>query len=233
MSNLNNYPIKGILFDVDGTLYKQFLMRTLMIVSFILTNFITPWKIISEGKIIRTYRRSLEHLRTNGKNISYNDHLKLTANNLKIPFTIVQEVVSKWMEIKPLKYIYLCRRRNLEKVINTLYQRNIKIGVYSDYPSREKLLALNILHYMSTVVCSTDSDVRSFKPSPHGFIVAAKKMNLDPSDILYIGDREDIDSEGAKGAGMQVVILKSKFKKNHHSTKYPVIRSLNNLLNYG
>ncbi len=38
-------------------------------------------------------------------------------------------------------------------------------------------------------------------------MVAAEKMKLQPSEILYIGDREEVDGVGATNAGMHVQMV--------------------------
>ena len=59
--------------------------------------------------------------------------------------------------------------------------------------------------------------------------VAARKMGIDPSEILYVGDREEVDGIGASNAGMQVVILKSTLRKRANCN-YASFRSFHDLM---
>jgi len=54
----------------------------------------------------------------------------------------------------------------------------------------------------------------SLKPNPRGFEVAAAKMGLIPEQVVYVGDREDVDAVGALNAGMTPIILKKSEKNN-------------------
>ena len=85
--------------------------------------------------------------------------------------------------------------------------RGIKVGVFSDYPPELKLDALGIGGRFSVVLCSTDPEVGMFKPHPRGFLVAAARWQIDPSEVLVVGDRPDTDAAGAVAAGMPCVIV--------------------------
>jgi len=45
------------------------------------------------------------------------------------------------------------------------------------------------------------------KPSPRGFLRAAERWQIDPSEILVVGDRAEVDAQGAVAAGMPCVII--------------------------
>jgi FMN phosphatase YigB (HAD superfamily) len=222
--------IRGILFDVDGTLYHQSAVRFLMGGLLVLSNLLRPYTLVRRLRIISCFRSAQELMRTSEPGAAFKGQLELAAYQLGMPVRDVQSVVDTWMQQKPLPLIRLCRRRGIEIAIRSIVKKGGKVGVYSDYPSHEKLQALGILHFMSVVVSSSDSDVRSFKPSPNGFIVAAQKMQLEPSEILYVGDRDDTDGEGATRAGMKVVIISSERRRQPTVTKYPRINSFRELL---
>jgi len=222
--------IKGVLFDVDGTLYNQSLLRLMMAVTFLIANLFHPKRLLNEARIIRAYRQAQEILRRSGSEKKKMGQIELVAQALNVPYTRVDTVVKKWMHEKPLVFLPLCRRRNLEKVIKELHRRGLRLGVYSDYPSREKLKVLQILRYMSVIGCSTDLDVRHMKPAPDGFLSVVQKMELSPSEVLYVGDRVDIDGLGAIQTGMQAAIIKSWPRRKVSSGAYYTIDSLGSLL---
>lgn len=222
--------IRGVLFDVDGTLYHQSALRILIGLLLVLSNIASPRALAKKLRIINSFRSAQDQLRTSEANGALKGQLELAAYSLKMPVQDVQRVVETWMQQKPLPLIRLCRRRGIENVIGSVFKKGLKVGVYSDYPSHEKLQTLGILQYMSTVVSSSDSDVKSFKPAPNGFLVAAQKMQLAPWEILYVGDRDDVDGDGAARAGMKVVIISSGRRHAWGSTRYPRIKSLGELL---
>lgn len=94
-------------------------------------------------------------------------------------------------------------------MLTTLRERGYRLGVFSDYPAADKLKALGVMHYFNTVVSSQDRGVRGFKPHTNGFGIAASRLGLSPGEVLYIGDRMEVDGRGAIAAGMAVAILQS------------------------
>lgn len=117
----------------------------------------------------------------------------------------------------------------MKKAIEYWYEKGIRLGVYSDYPVKGKLNTLGISRFFTTIVSAGDPEVHGFKPNTNGFAVAARKMGMDPSKILYVGDREEVDGLGASNAGLQVVILKSMLKKQTICS-YAYIRSFYDLM---
>ena len=65
------------------------------------------------------------------------------------------------------------------------------------------LQQLGLLEYFPTRVYS--SDVRFRKPHPRIFKAALKKLELRPSEALFVGDRLRMDIWGAKSAGIRTV----------------------------
>ncbi len=143
--------------------------------------------------------------------------------------SFVKDVIEKWFEKKPLQFIHLCRRRGVENALDRWYKKGISLGVFSDYPVENKLNALDISRFMTTTVSSSDHGVNGFKPNTNGFAVAVSKMGLVPPEVLYVGDREDVDGIGASKAGMQVAILKSVLSKRTNSN-YTSFRSFYDLM---
>lgn len=84
------------------------------------------------------------------------------------------------------------------------------MGVYSDYPAREKLEALGLLGSMAAVLCSQDPEVGTFKPDPQGLRVLAGKIGQVPEACVYLGDRRDVDLTAAERAGMRGLLVSQK-----------------------
>ncbi len=102
------------------------------------------------------------------------------------------------------------------------------MGAYSDYPAVKKLSALGIAGAFESIISAEDPEVRGFKPHTNGFEVSAKKMGLLPEQILYVGDRVDVDGAGALQAGMGAAILSGRpIKSNPRALR---ISSLNDLM---
>ena len=95
------------------------------------------------------------------------------------------------------------------KVIRLLNRNNFKLGIVSTkYRFRiETILRReNILNLFEVIIGG--EDVRELKPNPFGLILATKKLNLLPSDVVYIGDTT-IDAETAYRAGVSFLAILS------------------------
>ena len=226
----NCSKIKGILFDVDGTLYHQALLRPIMILLFVSFNIHNPKELLRKAKVIIAYRKAQENLRHSfqGSSNCSIRQIDLAINNTGEPHCYVSKTIIEWFEKRPLPFLRLCRRRGLNSVLCQLHQKGFKLGVFSDYPTQHKLLALKIYKYFSTVMSANDPEVKGFKPKTNGFAVAARRMGLKPSEVLYVGDRAEVDGIGASAVGMPVVILKGFFDLKK-SCDYPVLSSFDGL----
>jgi HAD superfamily hydrolase (TIGR01549 family) len=51
------------------------------------------------------------------------------------------------------------------------------------------------------------------KPEPAPFLAAIESLNLKPEEIVYVGDREDVDVDGAVAVGMKTIYVGGKSEK--------------------
>ena len=214
-TNMSN--VRGVLFDVDGTLYHQNCLRFIVAIHFAMYVLIRPFKTLKEIRIVRSYRSAQEWLREKNAPsvpLTSNAQLDRTVMATGISSEEVSLCVNEWMKKLPLRFLSLCSRKWLIRLIHCWDRLGVPMGVYSDYQAKDKLEELGLKNKMHIVVCSEDIDVRSLKPDPRGFEVAAAKMGLNPSQVVYIGDREDVDAVGALNAGMTPIIVKRSKKNN-------------------
>ena len=216
---------------MDGTLYHQIPLRIFMLVLLVLLNLLKPRALKRKVRVIQQYRKAQEIIRKSPEmqTGNHSNQLLLTANYTGESVPYISYIIDEWFEKRPLLVIRLCRRRELEKSISLLHKKGLKLGVFSDYPAEKKLEALGISKFITTVVSSSDQGVYGFKPKTNGFTIAAIKMGLKPSEILYVGDRPEIDGQGGSDAGMQVVIIKS-FLRNGNAHGYQSLNSLSDLV---
>ena len=95
----------------------------------------------------------------------------------------------------------------LPELLDALAARGMHAGVFSDYPARAKLEALGLEGRFDPVLCATDPEIDAFKPNPRGFLRACELWGLEPGEVLYVGDRADVDGEGARRAGMPCALV--------------------------
>lgn len=203
--------IRAILFDVDGTLYRQGLLRAFMAAEFVgdaLRSGSLKGR-LSLVRTIRTFRSVREELRLAGEVSGSLEQLQFTATaeRLGVDATFVRSVVKEWMFRRPTKHVRRARRDAVAALAVAAPKRGIRVGALSDYPSHDKLTALGIVDHFSLKLSTTDSDINAFKPHPKGFLRACQGWGLSSEEILYVGDRPEIDAAGAAAAGMRCVIV--------------------------
>ncbi len=228
--NIVLHNIKGILLDVDGTLYHQLPLRAIIGVLVVISNLYNPKELVRKLKVIIQYRKSQELMRNKEiRDDCYKNQIMRTSESTGEHPSYISDVIEEWFEKRPLAFIRLCRRRGMKKAIARWHESGIRLGVFSDYPVEDKLNALGISRFITIMVSASDRGVNGFKPNTNGFAVAARRMGLTPSDVLYVGDREEVDGIGASKAGMQVAILKSTVRKRANCN-YAYIRSFHDLM---
>jgi len=83
----------------------------------------------------------------------------------------------------------------------------MRLGVFSDYSPGAKLEALGIRDLVGLELAATDPGINAFKPHAAGFIRACTEWGVAPGEVLFVGDREELDGVGARAAGMGGCIL--------------------------
>ncbi|MCY7361858.1 MAG: HAD family hydrolase, partial [Ignavibacteria bacterium] len=201
---------------VDGTLYNQSMLRIIMTVRSLLDSIIHPLTASRNIKVIKSYRDSQETLREKKefvKDLAVKQ-IKITSGITNVDEKTVKEIVNKWFETVPLKFIPFCKRKDLTEIFEWLKNNNYKVGLYSDYDSHDKAKALKLEKYIDVYLSSMDSEVGVFKPDPKGFALASLKLGFPAENILYVGDRFEVDVVGANAAGMKAVLIGSQLPSN-------------------
>ena len=201
--------IRAVLFDVDGTLYRQRPLRLLMAAELGALALTQPLRAPAIWRTLSAYRKAQESLRGR-EGAGAARQLELAAARARMSTDEVAAIVDVWMIERPLKHLARCRAHGLVDLLEFLTARRVQIGILSDYPAQKKIDALGVGHYFSVVLCGGDPEVAAFKPSPRGFLAACGRWRLDPGDVLYVGDRMDADGAGAAAAKMPAVIVTSE-----------------------
>ena len=205
--------VKGIIFDLDGTLYR---MRWYMRPFLFLMLFPDSLRLPRFLKIRGTFA---------GVEFDTPDALyKEVTKKLALIEKISEETLLRWIDKQfynafvNVMYFLKNSRPQVNKTLQMLKQSGLKLAVLSDYDRiPERLDKLNIDKSVFTIMTSSES-FGALKPSPVPFKKIAADWNLDPSEILVIGDRDDTDGEGARRAGMKFILLcNTKKKLSGHS----------------
>jgi putative hydrolase of the HAD superfamily len=205
--------IRAVLFDVDGTLYHQQPLRLLMAGELGLVPWThqAPWRVPRLWRSLSAFRRVREQLRALGRAEEPLDRLQYerAAAAAGVPVNAMVAAVDEWIYRRPLKHLPRVARRGLADVLGSLTARGIRVGVFSDYPVADKLLALRVHEPMTVALEATAPEINAFKPHPRGLVLACERWGLTPEEVLYVGDRFDIDGESALRAGMHCAIVTS------------------------
>lgn len=202
--------IRAVLFDLDGTLYAQLPVRLAIACEMAL---VCGGSVLRGGarvpRIISTFRDLREQLRhqpppTEGLP---RRQYSVVADHLRCSREEVERVVTEWMHQRPLKWLSYSRRAGVIELLQFLEARRIRKGMFSDYPAQEKLTALGLGGQFDLVLSAEDPDIGVLKPDPRGFLAAAARWGLAPANVLYVGDRLEVDAVGALAAGMRCAVL--------------------------
>ena len=113
-------------------------------------------------------------------------------------------------------------------VLDTLEKNRIKTGILSNSSFtgavlEEELTKHNLAHRFSFLISSIDYGFR--KPHKRLFQIAVRKMNLEPQDIWFVGDRLEYDIRGAIDYGLYPVWYNPEGKPGEIDGEYLEVRS--------
>jgi beta-phosphoglucomutase family hydrolase len=184
-------PYKGVIFDMDGTLLES-----------------TEADYRAWEKVFNNYNQELSFEKyapmlgiksadVIRNEIGFHDEQDV-KRILKEKFDYFVEYVNN----NPIKPVFAA-----ETFLKSLAKYSIKVALATS-SRKEKmqmvLEQLNFLHYFDTVV--TGNEVTHGKPAPDIFLLAAKRLGLNPEDCMVIEDGP-IGVAAAKSANMKCVAI--------------------------
>ena len=184
-------PVKGVLFDLDGTLI----------------NFVIDYS-TAKKKVQRLVSASGIGLELSDKLTLYS-LLRASKTRLEPPAyaALRREIfaVMTTYEVDAAR-----KTRLLPSVLETLQQlkeRGIKIGIVTNNGHTATNVVLNRfgLHALVDLVLTRD-DIEEMKPHPGIMIAALKKLALKPEEVVLVGDSV-ADVIAARGASIQSVAV--------------------------
>ncbi len=214
--------IKGVLFDLDDTLYdsSSFADRArreaikMMIDSGLNATEVEAYNILQ--RIIKQ----------KGSNYTkhFDDLVKAIMGHYE-PKIITMGIIT----YHNVKFALLRPYPDTIKTLIELKNMGLKLGVITDgitIKQWEKLIRLGIVDFFDDVITSEEFGLG--KPNIEFFEYGINKMELNPNETVYVGDRVDRDIIPAKKVGMHTIrILKGKYKDmEDNKSDY----SVNNLL---
>lgn len=188
----------AVIFDVDGTLFDHLAMRPSMAAA-LLRHVLTKRRGWRDLFVVLAFRRVRTRLAiAEAEEIGHRE-FEVTSKATKISVNEVEEIVARWLYQKPLSVINRHTFSGVDAFLAMLKERDIRTGVFSDYPAEDKLRALGLS--VDVIRDATDAEIARLKPNPTGFLKVAELLGTSPSRCLIIGDRDDRDGAAAKRGG--------------------------------
>jgi HAD superfamily hydrolase (TIGR01549 family) len=196
--------IRLVAFDVDGTLYRQRPLRLRMGRDMVI-HAVTRCDRTAIS-VVNAYRRIRERLAA--EEVVDFEHVLIaeTAKATLMSPESVHAIVSEWIEMRPLRYLRSCLFSGVPQLFAGLQRAGKKIGIFSDYPATEKLVAMGLAAHH--VVAA--SDVGLLKPHARGLQSLMATATVTARETLFIGDRADRDGVAGQRAGVRILIRSSK-----------------------
>ena len=209
MKQLDKYKL--VIWDLDGTLYFQQEFRLKMVMLLLKNLFLRPskWK---ELFVILNYRQIREtwDASDSGNDLEMRQYVE-TALKCRIQPEEVKRIIIHWMHEEPLKHLLPYRDEEAALRIKEMQKQGIRNVVYSDYPTKDKLKALEIC--VEDSFAASDEEIGCMKPNPKGIEYILEKYEVDKKDAIMVGDRMEKDGEAAIASGIDYLILKRKRKE--------------------
>ncbi len=207
MQSMHN--VKGIIFDLDGTLYQmRWFMRPLLACKLITHLLRLPRFLKARGHFAGVQMGSRENLLNS---IALAVSKKEKCSPEEIYNWIVNSFYPAFISIMPfLKN----SRPGIEEILISLRKNGLKLGVLSDYDHVSKRLE-HLQISPSLFDITTSSEISgALKPCSQPFLDIANQWNICPENIMVIGDRDDTDGQAARDAGMQFIQITDSAQKS-------------------
>jgi len=198
--------VRLVVFDVDGTLYRQRPLR-LRMARDLLLHTLTRLDLRTLA-VLRRFRRLREAL-GEARIESFAERLVIetAAASGRTPDE-VRAIVNRWIDRHPLPYLLACRYAGLPELFAGLRRHGKTIGVLSDYAASAKLAALELA--ADHIITADDPEIGVLKPHPKGLATLIERAAATPATTLMIGDRADRDGLVAQQVGACVILRASR-----------------------
>ena len=188
---------KAIIFDLDGTLYDNTKLP-----KYIVLNSLFDIRYLYAERMCRHHMSGRYY---GGKGATYNELFRRMS--IMTGHSIDDVTDWYWGTFMPLQVKMLKRHFHVKPwvkdTLEELKAKGIKLVCFSEYSFiREKLKAIGVSPDIFDYLIDAPT-AGGCKPCRKAFMYVAAKIEVHPSEILMIGDREDTDGAGAESCNMQ------------------------------
>jgi FMN phosphatase YigB (HAD superfamily) len=231
---MNLGAVAAVVFDLDGTLYPERALRRAMALRLIAHAARRPGDATTTLRALRAYRQAQERLRETqregeadaeaeanstrtflgeepvGRERLSDAQMRLASERSGLALHVLAPIVARWMEREPLQFLERLVDPSLRELLSSAKTRGLRLAVLSDYPAAAKLDAMKLGGFFEVVLSAQDATVNRFKPHPAGLLETLRRLDVPPSQALYVGDRPDVDAVAAAAAGVRFVLLETR-----------------------
>lgn len=194
--------VKGIIFDLDGTLIDSMGVWWKIDVAYL-----GKWGIEPPANLNKMI-----------EGMSFTETAKLFKDYFQLPDDI-ETIMEEWLEMSRHYYANEIELKpGVKELLDTLWEQGVPMGIASSCSKELILSVLNrhgIAHYFKTVVASCE--VERGKPYPDVYLQAAKNMGIPSEEILAFEDTV-AGVMAAKAAGMKVIAVYDEASKADQQT---------------
>jgi HAD superfamily hydrolase (TIGR01549 family) len=198
-----NKNIQHIWFDMDGTL----------------TIHTDKFNKVHDELRYKTYAEVVGREVSYSLICEYEDLYKQYGSNSAV-FTSLGKSSNYWMQYFDQidQDLYYQPVPEIFKTLENL-QKRISISLFTNarLENTQKTLAVVNISFKWFKHILTGDDVMNRKPALDGFYEIIRLSSIDPSGILYVGDRVSVDVKPAKAVGMQTCLLYDSSKEADYS----------------
>lgn len=201
-------PIKAVGFDLDGTLYPAAALYLRM-----------TFKAMRSAHIFSAFKRVRHRLRDDpaiGRAFRANPpesieafhryQARIVAGSVRMGEQAVYEHIERWF-YRGAEDCFSSIRLfpGVRLALESLRSMGLPLGLLSDFPAERKLSLSGLDGLFDTVATSESAGL--LKPAPEPFWLLASALGAKPEHVLYVGNSERYDVQGAKAAGMQTAFI--------------------------
>ncbi|HHX96581.1 MAG TPA: HAD family phosphatase [Clostridia bacterium] len=195
---INNWQVKGIIFDLDGVLIDS----------------VGVWEKVDRDFLTKRDIPVPENLAEEIKSLHFRDVAIYFQENFQIPESI-EEIMAEWNEMVYDEYARkITLKPGVKNYLNYLKSRDLKIGLAtSNNRNLTKAVLKNNGIKDNFEVITTGEDVERDKNFPDIYLQCAQELEIEPEECIVF---EDILAGvlSAKMAGMRVVGVYDQHSRN-------------------